>query len=135
MRVLQVWVRCRICRPVPTPYPWRVTHGFQPPVPTLNAGVCLPYACLHSSKVSDLPSPLPSLSPAPRRLARAVSLCRLPPRLPPGLSPPWAVLPAPSCPCRLLHCLLRHLPRCLLCRLPRHLPPGPSRPCRLETAL
>src|SRR5882724_4887954 len=128
MRVLQVWVRCRICRPTPTPYPWQVTRGFQPPVPTLDAGVCLPYTCLHSSKVSDLPSPLPPPSPAPRRLARAVSLCHLPPRLPPGPSPPWAVLPVPPCPHRLLHRLLRRLPRSLLCGLPSCLLCCPPRP-------
>src|SRR5882724_6553859 len=100
MRVLQVWVRCRICRPTPTPYPWRVTHGFQPPVPTLDAGVCLPYACLHSSKVSDLPSPLPPLSPTPCHLDLACAVsCLAPSRLhhltvpPPTSSPPWAISP------------------------------------------
>ena len=43
-RVLRVWVRCRICRPAPTPYPSRVTRRFQPPNPPL------------------LPSPSPSLA-------------------------------------------------------------------------
>src|SRR5882724_4851644 len=114
MRVLQVWVRCRICRPTPTPYPWQVTHGFQPPVPTLDAGVCLPYTCLHSSKVSDLPSPLPPPSPAPCRLTHAVLLCCLPPCLPLGRLPP-----GPS------------RPRRLTCAIS----PAPSRPHHLDAAL
>jgi len=33
-----VRVRCWICRPMPTLYPSQETHGFQPPVPMLNAG-------------------------------------------------------------------------------------------------
>jgi len=43
--VPRVWVRCRICRPAPTPYPSQVTCGFQPPVPMLaHVGGCI---CLH----------------------------------------------------------------------------------------
>src|SRR5882724_5571036 len=79
--------------------------------------MCLPYACLHSSKVSDLPSPLPPPSPAPRRLACAVLLCCLPPRLPPGPSPPWAISPTPSRP--------HHLARTVSRQPSPALPPAP----------
>src|SRR5882724_5355403 len=59
MWVWWVQVQCRICRPMPTPYPSRVTCRFQPPIPTLTrAGGCI---CLH--RLTHFNSKLHSLSP------------------------------------------------------------------------
>jgi len=79
--------------------------GFSHPFPHLMWACVLPYACLHSSMVSDLPSPLLPLS-LTNLLPRAVlrprpvpSPTSLPSHLrhlavpPPTSSPPWAISP------------------------------------------
>src|SRR5882724_3582650 len=61
-RVPWVRVRCRICRPTPTPYPSWVTRGFQPPVPTFDvSGGCVRLV----PPVTHFNGKSPSCSPAP----------------------------------------------------------------------
>src|SRR5882724_10761406 len=115
-RVLQVRVRCRICRPAPTPYPSQVTHGFQPPVPTFDvSGGCVRLAppVTHFNGKSPSRSPAPAVShPCAVSHPRAVVLglsrvrhleptvSRRPsqdsPRPRPRLHPPSRVTPAPA---------------------------------------
>src|SRR5882724_10957238 len=132
-RVLQVRVRCRICRPAPTPYPSQVTHGFQPPVPTFDvSGGCVRLA----PPVTHFNGKSPSRSPAPavshphavvlglsrvRRLEPTVSRrpSRDGPRPRPCLRPPSRVTPAPA---GLAPCLKNARP-------PSPAPPPPPAPC------
>jgi len=141
MQVLRVRVQCRIRRPAPHHTCGRLPVGFSHhPRSTWRV---LPYACLHSSKVSDLPSPLPlpslphAVSLAPShcvashlvsplgRLAHAVS--RQPSRAASCAAP--AHLRAASCAtshtasCAPLPRRLRAPPAPLLPHLPRCLPP------------
>jgi len=122
-------------------------HGFQPPIPTLDVGVCLPYACLHSSMVSDF-----TLSPAPavshHLLPRAVSTSPVPSptschliapsrcatshlRLPPGPSPPLGHLPHAISPC----CLEAALTRTASCATSHAISPLGCLACTVSSML
>jgi len=121
----------------------------QPPIPTLRRGRCLPYACLHSSKVSDLPSPCPAVShhllPAHLRLVPVLACANL------AVAASHLVSPLGHLPPGRLACAISSMPsRAQLfetalsrqpspvpssCAPPMPSPPGPSQVCLVSRQL
>src|SRR5882762_9471032 len=114
--VWQVWVQCQICQPTATLYPSQVTHGLQPPVPTLAHTTS--HALQWYSKLHTLSYPhclSPTLAPSPLPSSACLSPPSHAPSPTPCCLPPLAILPTLTpTPCHLTHFIPLPLPHLVL---------------------
>src|SRR5882762_6981139 len=155
-QVWQVWVRCQICQPTPTPHPSQVTCGSQPPIPTLIHICCLTHfngkllsfspapAISHLLPPHAAPSPAPhclkpaSHTPSPTPCHLKPALHHLKPALHTPSPAPCHLKPASHTPSptlfHLAHTILPAL-SCTPCHLSHAISPALSPPCHLAPTI